>query len=434
MKRYGTLHDLIEHVRWYIKLRWAYIACLSVAWLGGNLLFLGWNHAILHDIYLMFFGIFLNLGFYLLARRNVKSPAYYYYLAVALLLSDIVTASIVLYEHGGFEARTIILYGIPIFIAGALFGRKTLIFTIAAAAFAYDFTVALHAGIHHTLATFKGDVLLLITFYNTVFIIFGLVAKRSLDKTTESLTKQNDELTAFNKAKDEFVSIASHQLRTPATAVKQYIGMMQQGYGGKLSKTQLEMLEKANESNERQLKIVSDLLQIARIDAGRLKLKRRQYDMAQLVSEVIEEQRPEFDRRRQHVIINAPARPAKAAVDAQLMRMAVENIINNASKYSLEGKSVEIELKPHADRVDIVISDQGVGLSEREQKLLFQKFSRINSTLSDAVGGSGLGLYWAKKVVDLHGGQINIASKKRRGSTFTITVPVKTSRKVVTAR
>src|SRR6185436_10941178 len=113
MKRRGTLADLVGHIRWYVKLRWVYIFSLAISWLGGYLIFIGWDKTILRDVYLMLFGLAINAVFMIMARHNTKNIMYYYRLALGMLATDVVTASIVLYDHGGLEARTIILYGIP---------------------------------------------------------------------------------------------------------------------------------------------------------------------------------------------------------------------------------------------------------------------------------------------------------------------------------
>jgi signal transduction histidine kinase len=421
------LIDLIGHVRWYIKLRWVYIFSLGISWLGGYIVFKGFDRSIIRDVYLLLFGALMNGAFSYVGYRRRRNKGYYYRLALLMLTTDIMTASIIIFEHGGFQARTIILYGIPIFIAGALFGRRTLVYTILAASVAYDGAILVHSLVHHNFEALTGDNLLLIAFYNTVFAMIGIVAKRALDKTTESLKIRNRELMRFNQAKDEFISIASHQLRTPATAVKQYIGMLETGVVGQPTARQKELLQKAYASNERQLKMVTELLQIARIDAGKLKARKRRTDMRSLVEDVVAEQLPQFKERSQAVSIDLPSKATLATVDANLIRMALENIINNASKYSREGKSVRIMLKPKASHVDILIIDEGIGISETEKQRLFQKFVRLEN--AGDVSGSGLGLYWAKKVIDLHGGQITIDSRKRKGSTFTITLPTVTEKR-----
>lgn len=231
------------------------------------------------------------------------------------------------------------------------------------------------------------------------------------------------ELIAINKAKDEFISVASHQLRTPATGVKQYIGMVLEGYAGDITDPQREMLEKAYESNERQLQIVSNLLRVAQVDAGKVRLRRSDVPLIQLIDDIITEQAVKFSQRSQNVEFTKPPYEVAVHIDKAHFRMVLENIIDNASKYSPASTTVRVGLTIKDKNAVITVSDQGVGIKESDQDRLFEKFFRIENSLSTLVGGTGLGLYWAKKIVDLHGGTIKVTSSEGKGTTFTITAP-----------
>lgn len=231
-------------------------------------------------------------------------------------------------------------------------------------------------------------------------------------------------LIAINKAKDEFISVASHQLRTPATGVKQYIGMVLEGYAGETTDQQREMLEKAYESNERQLQIVSNLLRVAQVDAGKVHLRMADVDIVQLVDDILKEQHSKFELRQQDVVFVKPEKEIVLQIDKANFRMVIENLIDNASKYSEQGKTITITITAKNNKAAITIQDQGVGIKESDQSRLFEKFFRIDNPLSTLVGGTGLGLYWAKKIVDLHEGSIEVASVEGKGTAFTINLPV----------
>lgn len=230
-------------------------------------------------------------------------------------------------------------------------------------------------------------------------------------------------LIEVNRAKDEFISLASHQLRTPATGVKQYLGMLLEGFAGDIPPRQRTMLEKAYASNERQLHIVSDLLRVAQVDAGKVKLSKKKSDITKLVEDVLIEQQSLFAARKQKLEFKKPDRPVEIEIDAPTIRMVVENIVDNASKYSHEKQPVSVEVKESTRNVLIIVRDEGVGISPEDQKKLFQKFIRINNPLSTMVGGSGLGLYWAKRIVTLHRGSIRVSARLNKGSTFTVSLP-----------
>jgi len=230
-------------------------------------------------------------------------------------------------------------------------------------------------------------------------------------------------LIELNQAKDEFISVASHQLRTPATGVKQYIGMLLEGMMGDLTDMQREILSKAYDSNERQLRIVSDLLKVARIDAGKVILREVETDMNKLVADVVNEESEITKKRGQRIIFKPAPKPAIAWIDRNTIQMAIENLIDNASKYSEENTTITVSVKVNGTSVVVKIKDEGVGIDQKDNARLFEKFSRIHNPLSTQADGSGLGLYWVKKIVDLHNGTVGLESEVGRGTTFSVTLP-----------
>jgi PAS domain S-box-containing protein len=232
------------------------------------------------------------------------------------------------------------------------------------------------------------------------------------------VTKEHE----LEKAKDEFVAISSHQLRTPATAVKQFLGIMLEGYGGKITGEQRELLQSAFESNERQLAIVNDLLDVASLDSGRLQVEKTVTDVNEMLMSVIAEQEEVRKERKQKIRLEMPKKDITFKLDPRLMRMVFENLVSNASKYSFEGKTLTITLQEYKNGFSLKVSDQGVGISKENIPKLFGKFSRISNPLSSKVGGSGLGLYLTKQIVLLHGGTIDVNSDINKGTTFTVAI------------
>lgn len=238
------------------------------------------------------------------------------------------------------------------------------------------------------------------------------------------LRHQNEELRELNKSKDEFIALASHQLRTPATGVKQYVAMVLEGYAGDITPNQRTFLERAYENNERQLSTINDLLQIAQIDANKLKLAKEENDLVKLLESIIRDQQTTFKVRHQTVLLASKPKELVMNMDTQRLRMALENFIDNAGKYSPGHTTVTINARLAERGAQISIQDQGVGIAEADFGKLFQKFSRIDNPLSISVGGNGLGLYVAKKIIDAHAGTISIKSTPGKGTAFTITIPV----------
>jgi signal transduction histidine kinase len=245
-----------------------------------------------------------------------------------------------------------------------------------------------------------------------------------LEAQTADLIAERQELLDINTAKDEFISVASHQLRTPATAVKQYVGIMLDGYVGRLTRAQRHTLERAFGSNERQIKIINDLLLVARVDAGKIVLSKEPTDMVRMVRDVAAEQQPTLERREQSLSLTLP-RALKANVDCRFIRMVIENLLSNASKYSPEHSPVSIAVQRDRKYCYIDVIDRGFGISEADQAKLYRKFSRIYNERATSVEGTGLGLYWSKKIIELHDGNLLLHSSLENGSTFTIRLPIK---------
>lgn len=232
------------------------------------------------------------------------------------------------------------------------------------------------------------------------------------------------ELVEMNKSKDEFISLASHQLRTPATAVKQYIGMILQGFAGEVADDQKSYLQSAYNSNERQLKIVNAILGIARLDLNKMRLNLVATDLVALVAEVIDDVRPEANARKQSIIFNHDMTRQEIEADQTYLSMAINNIIDNAVKYSKENTSVQVTLSQRKGMCYVKVVDEGVGIAQEDYPKLFKKFSRIDNPLSISANGTGVGLYWSHEVIKMHHGTIEVASQPNVGTTFTICLPL----------
>lgn len=226
----------------------------------------------------------------------------------------------------------------------------------------------------------------------------------------------------LQKTKDELLALASHQLRTPATAVKQYVGMILQGYSGKISKEQKTMLTKAYNSNDRQIEIINHLLYVAKADAGELKIDKEVFDLTRLIREVVEDVKSQALKKGVKVQYS-PGGIIEVNADQKFVRMIIENLVSNAIKYSEPDAEVGVVLKKKAGKAVTVVSDKGVGIAQADLSKLFQKFSRIENKYSRSEGGSGIGLYLAKTLADAHRGSITVSTKADEGSQFTFTLP-----------
>ncbi len=263
-----------------------------------------------------------------------------------------------------------------------------------------------------------------------IFLIFGYLLIRSVIREIErraELQKLYKEVDKLSKAKSEFISIASHQLRTPLTAIKGYISMIIEGTYGKLSGRLVKPLGNVYQSNERLIKLVNDLLNLSRLEAGKLEFKPEPTSLEKMVSNIAKELKINAEKKGLYVrIVKPPKLLPKIMVDRDKLRQVILNIIDNAIKYTKKG-GITIELKKLDSREQIKTSDTGEGMDKKEIKSLFQMFSRATAGTQLHREGAGIGLYVAKRFLDMHNGKIWAESKgKGKGSTFYIELPIKT--------
>jgi two-component system sensor histidine kinase/response regulator len=231
-------------------------------------------------------------------------------------------------------------------------------------------------------------------------------------------------LMEVNASKDEFIALASHELRTPASAVKQYLGMLLDGYAGAVSPEQLPFIQTAFESNERQIKIINDILLVAQLDLQKLTMHKEPLDMIKMINGIIKDV-PRLTDREVKVVFEKPTETLMVNADPTYLRMALTNIAENAAKYTPTDRAITIRLlKSDNQKVEVVVEDKGVGIDPSDIDKLFKKFSRIQNPLSVEVGGTGLGLYWADQIIKLHDGSIKVESARDKGSTFTTELPM----------
>lgn len=257
----------------------------------------------------------------------------------------------------------------------------------------------------------------MLSFLLSGFVLTLLVARTRVLSHAKQLEVQS--------AKDELLSLASHQLRTPATSVKQYLGMAVEGFAGKLSPQQQNLIEKAYESNERQLHIINEILYVAKIDAKGIVITPRQINLSKLLKELTQELTSDAKKNQQKIRLNVPKKPIKIEADEYCLRMAIENLISNALKYSYKGTTTSVKLTSTKNSSRITIRDRGVGIEQEDIALLFHRFSRIPNELTKQTSGSGIGLYLSQQLIKLHNGTIDVTSEKGKGTTFIVTIPNK---------
>jgi len=231
----------------------------------------------------------------------------------------------------------------------------------------------------------------------------------------------------LDKMRSEIISITSHQLRTPATIIKGNLEMVLGGDVGKINAQQKELLDDTFLGNQRMISLINDLMDVAKIDEGKFKLAMEPAQLEDVVVDVIKEISPLAKEKKVEPSFVYPANPLPPVkINRQRVKQAIQNIVDNAVKYSSAGDSgkVSLDIQEETKFLELIVKDNGIGIPEKEQDKIFERFSRgSNSTKLDPGGGSGLGLYIAKAVVEQGGGRIWFESKEGVGTTFHATFP-----------
>jgi len=250
--------------------------------------------------------------------------------------------------------------------------------------------------------------------------------EKKVREQTRELRKAYEELKVLDRAKSEFISMASHQLRTPLAAIKGYLSMLAEGSYGQLPEKAEEKMEKVLYSTERLVRIVNDLLNISKVELGKIEVKKQPTDIKELIASCYEELNLQAEKKNLKLILKKPKEKLpKLNIDSLKIRQVITNLIDNAIHYTQKGK-IEITLqKTKRNTILISISDTGEGMTKEEQKNIFEGFTRGKAGINLFIEGAGLGLYVAKKFLQIHKGKIWAESEgKGKGSTFYVELPI----------
>ncbi len=226
------------------------------------------------------------------------------------------------------------------------------------------------------------------------------------------------------KMKTEFVSLAAHQLRTPISIMNWSMSMLKNGDFGKLNKKQKEIVESAFKTNEGLIVLVSDLLNTTRIEEGAYLHETTMTDMKKIVDSVLDNYKDAIKKRKIKIEYFEPKNFPQAKIDEKKIKLAVQNLIDNAIKYSPEGGKIVITLKNDNKNIVFKIQDSGIGIPKNQQNKIFAKFFRSDNAKKIDPNGSGLGLFLTENIINAHGGKIWFESKENVGTSFYFTLPI----------
>ncbi|MDO8520749.1 MAG: ATP-binding protein [bacterium] len=422
-----------------------------------------------------FIVLFGNVWFSFFLRKAASPDAFLKWRTLfngSQIALDLAFFSLVLVFSGGIYGISHVFFLVPVIAAIALFGFRGGIIVAALSGllvlfstlltngfFAFSFLGVATAQTNHTLLFALGESSVLAALYvlagffgGSVLRLFerrdlllqGEIAKgqeqvKRLEKLTDEfdqsakllvrrdieLTSANEKLTQLDRMKSEIISIVAHQLRTPLSAIKWTLKMLLDEDTGKVTDEQKGLLAKGFESNERMVTLINDMLAVDHLESGKLKYNFIPVQFESLVEEMVNNLLPIATHKRIVVEFSAPQDPLpKVKVDPDKMRDVLQNLIDNAIKYSKEGSTVTVGAEMGEEAIHFWVKDGGIGIPDDAKGKIFSRFFRAANAVSTETDGSGLGLFIAQSVVKRHGGKIWFESVVNEGATFHVTLPL----------
>ncbi|MCA9346378.1 hypothetical protein KC960_02710 [Candidatus Saccharibacteria bacterium] len=252
---------------------------------------------------------------------------------------------------------------------------------------------------------------------------FNVTLQKKIDEATKELKRSNDKLLALDEAKDEFVSMASHQLRTPLTSVKGYISMVLEGDAGNINETQKQMLGQALFSSQRMVYLISDLLNVSRLKTGKFVIEPKPVYLPDVIESEVAQLYEGVNSKGLTLEFDKPKSFPTMNLDDMKIRQVIMNFMDNAIYYTPNGGKITVALKENKESIEFIVKDSGIGVPKKEQHKLFAKFYRAENARKARPDGTGLGLFMAKKVIIAQGGSLIFDSKEGKGSTFGFSFP-----------
>lgn len=250
---------------------------------------------------------------------------------------------------------------------------------------------------------------------------FNITLEQKVEDATRKLERTNAKLVALDETKDDFISMASHQLRTPLTSVKGYLSMVLEGDAGNLNPKQEKLLDQAFISSQRMVYLIADLLNVSRLRTGKFVIETKETNLAEVVAGEVEQLTETAEARGLKLTYDKPKNFPILMLDETKIRQVIMNFTDNAIYYTPDGGHIKVQLEETPQSVQFTVTDNGIGVPKHEQHHLFGKFFRAGNARKARPDGTGLGLFMAKKVVIAQGGSIVFRSHEGKGSTFGFT-------------
>lgn len=248
--------------------------------------------------------------------------------------------------------------------------------------------------------------------------------QQRIDVATKELRSSNSQLRHIDEVKDEFMSMASHQLRTPLTSIKGYLSMVLEEDMGKITPQQRTVLNEAFNSSERMVRLIADFLNVSRLQTGKFIIEKNPADIVGVVRSEVESLKMIADSHDMKLAYTSNETELLLPIDEAKIRQVIMNFVDNAIYYSRPKSTIQVSLDRHQDEIMFKVIDTGIGVPASEQPMLFNKFFRAKNARQQRPDGTGVGLYLARKVITAHGGKMIFSSIEGEGSTFGFQLPI----------
>jgi len=239
----------------------------------------------------------------------------------------------------------------------------------------------------------------------------------------EDLAETNEKLKELDKLKSDFVSTVSHELRTPLTIIKEGISIILDGLYGTINDDQKKLLETSKSNVDRLARIINDLLDISKIEAHKLELRKEKIDICETTRKVVGEMHAHAQESNVDLVITCSPNSINVLVDPDKLEEILINLLSNAVKFTPKGGKIKVEVVEVDGFAQISVFDTGRGISKKDQEKLFEKFQQFGRVAGPGIKGTGLGLSIVKGLVELHGGKIWVESAINKGTKFIFTIP-----------
>jgi len=439
--------EKLKRLRWSVAVRYLMISVVCIITLVCYEL--GLNFDLIGVLIAATIAFIFNLSSNLV-YRDTSYPKFWPYMGIFL---DMIVITLIVHSTGGIESIFIPLYLLQLVGTNVHFSSLAAPLNLV---FGGGMFVALiileYMGVmpHNDTGIFQEKLYLNELYFfgvsMTMICLMGIstyrsgYVVRSLSTVERELLKANQELVKLNiiysklnrrlkeidQMKTEFISVASHQMRTPLSAIKWVLRMILDGDLGPLNTQQKEMLVKGYQTNERMITLINDLLNVSRIEEGRFRYRFVHMSIGELIESVIQEINNVIRKRNIKFEYKKPKTPVpKVNIDPQKIRLVIMNLLDNAIKFTPPGGRVTISLQHDSNNVTFVVADNGVGIPPNQQHRIFTKFFRADNVIRMQTDGSGLGLFIVKNIVNNHQGQVRFESTEGRGTTFSFSLPIK---------